>query len=249
MILTLINLVGGTRTYLSGVVTVPESGSTTIPRGLNVLISQDAQFIYDIIAGRITITDGINEYTGPSAIELVKIYSHYATDPLATGYLYYTAPVNIRHSAGLASGNTVWAMRNPAASPLYVFIERIFLNMAFSDPTPLTGINEQRYELARFSAATPTGGSAITPIRTTTIASASACDVRQSSSGLTMSGAILESGFGVIGCPEVVGAVSNYTREKHPFTLAPGEGLAINVATIDAVDGQSLQGEIVWSLR
>jgi hypothetical protein len=163
-------------------------------------------------------------------------------------YLYYSAPVNIRQSAATGSGATVWAMRNSATSTITVFIEKIELLMAFDAGTPLTR-SLQRYDLVRFSTATPTGG---TPISVAQMYSGDVgtqvSDVRFLDTGLTTTSVVFNPAFCTIGCPATDATTTKYQREGIALLLGVGEGFCIKLNSA-AVIGQSLTGEIVWSER
>lgn len=248
MLLTIKNNTSGTRSYLGGFITVAEASQVSISRDLNVIITQDAQFISDITSNAITLNDGSTDHGAASAITLIKILATYVTDPIASLFLYYSASVNVRQTTAAASSTTVWAMRNPLASPFNIVIERIQFKMSFDNLTPL-GAKLLRYELVRFNTATPTGGTQITPIKASSIAPASAADVRFLDTGLSTTSVVFEGPFSIINCPAVQGAVSDYQRNNVCIKLAPGEGLAIRVSDVAASVGQALSGEIVWSLR
>lgn len=250
MNLTILNKTDAQKSYLGGLVVVGASDQLTVARDLNVIIAGDSGFISDIQALFIALSTGSGEeFSGQTAMELIKLLGAFSSDPLATLFLYYSAIVNIRQTATTAANSTVWAMRNPLASPYSMVIERIFLRMAFDPNTPLTGINLQRYDLRRFSAATPTDGTQITPVKASTLAPDSLADVRVLDTGLTVAGVSFESPFAGISCPEIQGAVSGYERSRVYLRLAPGEGLAIRLSDVDASIGQSLVGEVCWSLR
>jgi hypothetical protein len=248
MNITIKNQDEGIRSYLGGIVTVPEGGQTTIARDLNVIVVSDSQFLSDIINRKIIINTGVDvDLTPREMIELSKVFANFSTDKLATMFLYYSSIVNVRHTANVAVGTTIWSMRNPLASPLNAVIESIELKGAFAAATPIFR-NMQRYELLTFSAATPTGGTQITPLKASKLSPASGIDVRQSDSGLAVSGVSFDSPFGILAIPATDGAIAPYER-KIPLKLAPGEGLAIRVSDVQAVSQQGVFGEIVWSLR
>jgi hypothetical protein len=160
--------------------------------------------------------------------------------------MYYSAPINIRQTAATAANSTVWAMRNAAASTRTVIIEKIELMMAFDSATPATR-STQRYDLIRFSTATPTAGTAITVAQMFSgDPSTQVTDVRFLDTGLTTTGVVLNSPFATIGCPATDATTTKYQRQGPPLFLAAGEGLCIRLNTA-AVIGQSVTGEIVWS--
>lgn len=161
---------------------------------------------------------------------------------------YYSLPINIRQSAATGSGATVFAMRNSATSTITVFIERITLLNGFDAGTPLTR-STQKYDLVRFSTATPTGGTTLSVQQTYSgDVSSQVTDARFLDTGLTTTGVIFNPAFATIGCPASDGATNNYVRETIPVMLGIGEGFCIKLNGA-AVIGQSLTGEIVWGER
>lgn len=163
---------------------------------------------------------------------------------------YYSAAVNIRQTAVTAANATVWTMRNPAGSAKTVYIESIGLNATFDSGTPVVRTT-LRYQLGRFSAATPTGGTAVTVVENDNANSSTAVtDARFLDTGLTTTSVIFESPFSVISVPAVDGGAASFyaQHESIPFVLAAGEGLAIRLNVASAA-GQGLSGVISWSER
>lgn len=161
---------------------------------------------------------------------------------------YYSTPVNVRQTAATAANATVWSLRNPAASTKTVYIERIYLMMDFDSGTPL-GRTLQRYDLERFTTATPTAGTAITVVKMDSSDPTSAVtDVRFLDTGLTTTSVAFGTPFATLGCPATDATTTIYVREAIGFKLAPGEGICIRL-NVAAVIGQGLTGEIVWSER
>lgn len=247
MNITITNNSAVTKSYLNGLVSIASGNSSIISRALNVPIASDTGFIGDVLSRDVVIGDGVFTFNTVQAANLLKLLSNFSTDPIATVLLYYCAPVHISQSANTAAGNTVWAMRNPLASPLSLLIERISLKTSFHLATPLFPALGM-YELARFSAATPTNGNAITVIKSCNLAAASAAAVSQKDTGLTMTNVVMEAPFAHIPVASSQGYASEYEKNRVCFQLQPGEGFAINL-TNQAVMGQSIVGEICWSLR
>jgi len=161
---------------------------------------------------------------------------------------YYSAPVNIRQTATTASGATIWSMRNSATSTVTVYIENINLLLAFDSGTPLTR-STQRYDLIRFSTATPTGGTSISVAQMYSGDSGTqVSDVRWLDTGLTTTGIVFNPAFCTIALPASDGATSYYKRDNIALILGVGEGFCIKLNGA-AVIGQSISGEIIWSER
>lgn len=160
---------------------------------------------------------------------------------------YYSAPVNIRQTAATASGATVWAMRNSATSTILVFIERISLSLGFDAAVGI--VETPRYDLIRFSGATPTGGTAVSVAQMYSGDNGTqVTDARFLDTGLTTTGIVFNPAFAEIGCPAALGATAFFVRQDIPLLLGPGEGFCIRTSTTTAI-GMSIVGEIVWSER
>lgn len=161
---------------------------------------------------------------------------------------YYSLPINIRQTAATAANATVFALRNAAASTKTVYIEDIQLLMAFDTATPLTR-SLQRYDLVRFTTATPTAGTALTVVAMDSSAAATqVTDARFLDTGLTTTSVVFGSAFATIGCPATDATTSEFSRNGISIKLAPGEGFCIRL-TVAAVVGQSLTGCVTWSER
>lgn len=161
---------------------------------------------------------------------------------------YYSAPVNIRQTAATAANATVWSMRNAAASTKTIYIERIMLMTAFDAATPITRAL-QRYDVVRFTTATPTAGTAITVIAMDSSSAATqVTDVRFLDTGLTTTSVVFGTAITTISCPATDATTNNFVRSGIPIKLLAGEGLCLRLNVV-AVIGQSMVGEIVWSER
>lgn len=183
-------------------------------------------------AGRVTLYDSLgNEIAKP-----------------ATGS--YVADINVRQTAASAIGTTIWTMRNTGA--LTALIRQISLIMAFDGTA--AAATTLRYDIARFSGATPTGGTAVTPVKKrNSYGASSVTDLRFLDTGLTTTGITFESAFHTIALPV---SVTSGNAQLHlpftlpgerysPFELATGEGLAIRL-NVAAVIGLSLTGSVHW---
>lgn len=168
---------------------------------------------------------------------------------VATAINYYSAPVAIDQTAATAANATVWSMRNPSASTRTVYIERIYLNTTYDDATPVTR-QTVRYNLCRFSTATPTAGTVITAIKMDNANPLTqVTDIRFLDTGLTTTGVVFESAFATLSQPATGGiGGTNFVLDKTSLKLAAGEGLCIRLATA-ALNGIGLCGQIVWSER
>src|SRR5579859_81632 len=112
----------------------------------------------------------------------------------------YLAQINVRQTAATALGNVVWAMRNPVGSTITAYIRHLNLTVAFDGTA--AAATTVRYELERFSAATPTGGTALTIVKKRNSYGASGItDIRFLDTGLTTTGLVFEAPFVVVGTP------------------------------------------------
>lgn len=162
---------------------------------------------------------------------------------------HYSTYVEIVQSATTAFLQTVFAMRNPLASSKFVTIEELNLAMSFNAATPGTR-STMIYGLGTFSGADPTGGTLSTYYKLDTGDAASVVTpIRFVDTGLSMTGTTLDRIMGIIGLPAVSGGPLNqWKRNNFGILLRPGQGFYIFLTT-QAIIGQSLIGEIIWSER
>lgn len=248
MIIILKNQTNSPLSYVGGAVSVSSNSNLTVTPDYYVALFQDPQLILDYNAGNVIVNDGVSDYNSSDGMPFVKQFIPWFFTSEATAPFYYSAPVSIRQSTSTGSGATVWTMRNPVGSAKIVLVELINLIMGFDAGTPL-GRSLQKYDIVRFSAATPTGGSALTVVSADSAASSSAVtDARQVDTGLTTTGVSFGTAFATIGCPASDGSTTQFCRQRIPIRIAAGEGLAIRLNGA-AITGQNLTGEITWSER
>lgn len=68
MILIIRNQTGVIKTYLSGAITVPAFGSTTVPVTYQFPIATDGQLRFDCNTGLVYVSDGVNNFASSNAI-------------------------------------------------------------------------------------------------------------------------------------------------------------------------------------
>jgi hypothetical protein len=150
-----------------------------------------------------------------------------------------------------AAAVSLWSMRNPVGSTRVVFIRKIHVH------TMGGATAAKEFTWARFSAATPTGGAAITAVRRrNTFPATVVTDIRQAAAGLTTTGVTFESIWASFWSPIAVdtpspafcydfgvGSLDLYS----PFSLAAGEGLILRKVT--ASGGDDLGGYVEWDER
>lgn len=165
----------------------------------------------------------------------------------------YMANVNIRQTAATIAGTTVWAMLN--SGTLTAFLRHIRVAVSFDGTA--SAATTLRYEIERFTVATPSGGTLITPVKKrNSYPSPSVGNVRFLDTGVTMTSAVFESPFHTIGVPASPTGQSveqdldfETTNERYaPLEIAVNEGLCIRLSTA-AVIGMGLKGSISWDER
>lgn len=247
MIIKLTNKAIGTRSYLYGAVTIQENATLIVDRGWNVLLAGDLQLISDLINNQVRFNDGVNDYAGFEAVDILKNLLQFMTNPLATSPLYYSAPVGFNHTQTVNSGVTLWGMRNSDVTQKVIMIEQFELRACYFGNTPIVP-STGKYEICRFSADNPIG-SAVQPVKANNIAQASAISaIAQADDGISMGNAVFESAFATIIVPTIAAIMIPYERKGFVFKLAPGEGLAIKTMTSCPAQ-MGICGEIIWSER
>lgn len=170
------------------------------------------------------------------------------TQNLPSGTDRYLSRINVRHTSATAANSLVWALTNPSASAKSVFIETIHAAVSFEEITLLTAAT-LRYDLLRFSSGTPTGGSALSPVKCLNSNPTSAVtDIRSAAAGLTSGGIVRETAWAVIGCPGVQGCLREFVFKEAAFVLAPGEGFGFSL-NVTAAAGLVLSGFVLWGER
>jgi hypothetical protein len=171
---------------------------------------------------------------------------------------YMLAIVNGRQTVIATAAGTFFAMRNNTSGAT-LYIRRIVLVVGFDGTAVAT---TSRWELARFSAATPSGGTSISLPggaikKRSGYGNSNLLDARYitgTAGGLTMTSVTMQAAFDSVGVPRgATSGVATYIREfgdagarpNDRMELATGEGLAIN-AGVTGVVGDSFQGSVEW---
>jgi hypothetical protein len=158
----------------------------------------------------------------------------------------YMLPIGVRLSAAVAAGSKIWAMRNGASKRM--LISRILLRSGF-DGTAAT--SSALYEFMRFADATPSGGTAISPVKKdTTYAASTLADARYNgAAALTVTSVTFEDAFLQHYSARQLNHVSALNLEfddmSRMIVLNPNEGLAIELNVV-AVVGDTISGAIYW---
>lgn len=156
----------------------------------------------------------------------------------------YSNFISVRQSAATAAGAVVWAFRNNESSRS-IFIDHFDLQVMFDTATPLAR-SYQRYSVVRFSGATPTGGSSITPCPLDTTTNDAVVDIRTATTGLTIPGGLVQAQTLMIpGTPAVDGSNISHEAPIYGLQLRPGEGILISLL-VTAVVGQCIGGYLFW---
>lgn len=172
--------------------------------------------------------------------------------PAITGA--YMLPIRVRQTNTTAADSTVWAMRN-VAGPSTVHIRKIRGAVIFDGTA--AAATTIGYDLIRFSAATPTTGTALTVVdKRNAYAASAVTDARFLDTGLSVTSVVFETPFAQLLIPV---SVTSMIREfeidfdqmgmrRSGFELASGEGLCIRL-TANAVVGLGISGFVEWDER
>lgn len=165
----------------------------------------------------------------------------------------YTAPLaNLgRFSGALAAGNPFWALRNGATKTLY--IRRILFILAFDGTAAATTFH---VELRRFTAATHSTGTAITPQPKRTTYATTVADIRNRVDGtkLTDTSVVYDTNpFLAVANPRGVSSAvtvadcqfSNPLESFDCLEVPASAGLVLWAVTASVI-GDSCQGFIEW---
>jgi len=144
----------------------------------------------------------------------------------------YTVPVRIAQLALTAADTTVFAIRNTGTKDWS--IDHLDVTLGYGG-SALSGI--RGYSLQRFSAATPTGGTAITPCPNDSNDAALTCDARFAATGLTVTnvsfGAIISHFLRDIGYSSTSPLIQDW-RPDSPIIVHPNEGICVRIDAASA---------------
>jgi hypothetical protein len=160
----------------------------------------------------------------------------------------YSAFIDIVPATTLTDGTAYWFMRNTGAKDCLV--RRIELNLLFTG-TAAASVSSYRFE--RFATATPTGGTAIVPVKQKNSYSATTITCAFLNTGLTVGGATFESAFWRVGhMNQLAGLATDLDMtdigEGADLELATGEGLIVR-ANGALVAGTRMVGAVYWYER
>lgn len=151
--------------------------------------------------------------------------------PAAGGYYSVAGGLSTAISATLAANVSLFTMRFDTASARTAYIDRIRINMLIVT-VGTSALVPGLMGLQRFTAATPTGGTARTANKQNeTLATTSdMTDVRDSSGALTVTGVTFGTILDEKHVPIVISGATSYFEwvyePPYPAVLAPGDGIA-----------------------
>lgn len=155
--------------------------------------------------------------------------------------LEYSLSVNLVPST-LTDGTTYFTMRNNGTKVI-----RIHHLLALLSFTGTPAATRSLYSLQRFTVATPSGGTAVTPvIRDSANAVASGAEARFAAGGVTTTGVTFGSVFMLLGhASSAADVVISPPLEHAPLVLRPSEGLAVR-ANGAVISGSIMTLNLAW---
>lgn len=160
---------------------------------------------------------------------------------------YYLQIPSAQLTSALAADSVIFAMRNGTQTSIR--IKQIYIRLGFSGTA---AASTSSIQLRRFSAATPTGGTALYAVKkATSQGPPSLADARYNyGAALTITSVVQEEPFAVCGNARQLASQSMLDfkptdNTEHILELAPGEGLLFRLG-VAAVVGDNLGGFIRW---
>lgn len=171
----------------------------------------------------------------------------------------YMLPISVRFSAALAVSGVpaIWAMRVDASASVNVYLRKIFLRSSFDGTEVASSLELQ---LIRFTAATPTAGTSLTPIPIDATYPASVVSDARVSTGaalLTTTSVTVDTNGYFAAQQQARRNDSNceldieYYSPNDPWGLmkmTAGDGVLIRINTATVI-GDTLGGYILWEER
>jgi hypothetical protein len=167
----------------------------------------------------------------------------------------YMCDLNLGQFSGAVTAGSIFTFRTDPDADKIVLIKKIFVSMGFTGTGEATS---QIYQLKMFSAATPSGGAAITPSkRLSTSPASSVLDIRSATisgtSPLTVTSVSFDVSMRSFSCARRTGVnpdllMEPYNESKKDESgciLLPGEGFAI-LTVNTAVVGDIITGCLTW---
>lgn len=167
---------------------------------------------------------------------------------LSSGTGKYFTSFSTQQTAATAANASIFAMRNAAASTKTVIFESVYCRQGFNATNPVTRTQEG-YIFQRFSAATPTGGTALTAgLGDSSDSASQVTDIRFLDTGLTTTSVtFVANSLAEIACDTTQGIECNQPILSQPsaWKLAPGEGLVMRLSTA-TVTGVTISCHFGW---
>lgn len=159
-------------------------------------------------------------------------------NPLSTGTARYFTAFSTQQTAATVANAAIFTMRNAAAATKTVILESISCRQGFNAASPVTRTQEG-YLFQRFSAATPTGGTALTAGQgDSSDAASQMTDIRFLDTGLTTTGVtFVANSLAEMACDTTQGIECTEPILNAPggWKFAPGEGLVMRLTTATVV--------------
>jgi hypothetical protein len=168
----------------------------------------------------------------------------------------YMCDLTLGLFSGVTTAGSIFTFRTDPSADKIVHIKKLFVSLGFTGTAEAT---TQIYQLKMFSAATPSGGAAITPTkRVSSQPATSVLDIRSATisgtSPLTVTNVVFDASMRSFNCARRVGVspvvlMEPYAENKKDESgciLLPGEGFAILIAN-NAVVGDIITGCLTWT--
>jgi len=167
----------------------------------------------------------------------------------------YMCDLTLGQFSAVTTAGSIFTFRTDPDADKIILIKKLFVSLGFTGTAEAT---TQIYQLKMFSAATPSGGAAITPTkRLSTQPASSVLDIRSATisgtSPLTVTSVEFDASMRSYSCARRVGVshvvkMEPYNESKKSESgciLLPGEGFALLIAN-NAVVGDIITGCLTW---
>lgn len=244
-----LNSTGNVTCYVSGYTNFRVRSSAFTSGTMNVVVNASAGMLANAATQIVRFASSMGEYITSTLITGTAANKQpLDTNNLSTGTLRYSTVFTLQQSAATAVNSSVFSMRNAAAATKTAIIESVNCRMGFNPTNPVTR-TQQTYIFQRFSAATPTGGTALTAAQgDSSDAASQVTDIRFLDTGLTTTGVtFVANNIAAMACDTTQGTNCDEHIVMAPtaIRLAPGEGLVVRLGVV-AVIGTAIQCNIAW---
>lgn len=167
----------------------------------------------------------------------------------------YMCDLTLGQFSAVTTAGSIFTFRTDPDADKIILIKKLYVSLGFTGTAEATA---QIYQLKMFSAATPSGGAAITPTkRLSTQPASSVLDIRSATisgtSPLTVTSVAFDASMRSFSCARRVGVahavlMEPYAENKKSESgciLLPGEGFALLIAN-NAVVGDIITGCLTW---